>query len=138
MWKIEVIRKTKAKKEQIWSIWADVHKWNIWDKEVKTSELFGKFQKGTKGILKPTSGPKAKFEIIELTNLKSFTSRSFLPFCKIDFIHFMNETEEGLEIIHKIEMTGFMSFIFSKVIGSKIKIGLAKAVDKLIEFAEKN
>ena len=69
MWTTEVSRKTTATKEQIWKLWADVPNWNVWDKEVETSELFGQFQNGTKGILKPTGGPKAKFEITELTNL---------------------------------------------------------------------
>jgi hypothetical protein len=74
----------------------------------------------------------------ESTKLKSFTDRSYLPLCKMDFIHTMTETKDGLEITHKIVMTGFMTFLFSKVIGSKIKVGLPIAVEKLIELAEKN
>ena len=138
MWTFEVSRKTTAKKEIIWKLWTDVPNWNIWDAEVVNAELFGQFQTGTKGILKPNDGPKAKFEMIECTNLKSFTDRSFLPLCKMDFIHSMTETNDGLEITHKVEMTGFMTFLFSKVIGNKIKVGLPIAVDKLIKLAEKN
>jgi hypothetical protein len=138
MWTFEVSRKTTAKKEIIWKLWTDVPNWNIWDAEVVNAELFGQFQTGTKGILKPKDGPKAKFEMIECTNLKSFTDRSFLPLCKMDFIHSMTETNDGLEITHKVEMTGFMTFLFSKVIGNKIKVGLPIAVDKLIKLAEKN
>jgi len=138
MWATEVSRKTTATKEQIWKLWADVPNWNVWDAEVETSELFGQIQTGTKGILKPTGGPVAKFVMTECTKFKSFTNRSFLPLCKMDFIHTMTETGEGLEITHKIEISGFLTFIFSKVIGSKIKIGLPKAVDRLIELAEKN
>lgn len=137
MWITEVSRKTTATKEQIWKLWADVPNWNIWDKEVETSELFGPFKIETKGILKPKKGPKANFKISELTELKSFTSKSFLPLCKMDFIHTMNQTKDGLEITHKIEMTGFMTFLFSRVIGSKIKVGLPLAVEKLIKIAEK-
>ena len=138
MWTIEVSRKTTAKKENIWELWSDVPNWNIWDAEVENAELFGQFETGTKGILKPTGGPKAKFEMTECTKLKSFTDRSYLPLCKMDFIHSMNETNDGLEITHKVVMTGFMTFLFSKVIGNKIKVGLPIAVEKLIELAEKN
>lgn len=137
MWTTEVSRKTTATKDQIWKLWADVPNWKVWDTEVESSELFGQFHKGTKGILKPTGGPKAKFEITELTNLASFTSRSFLPFCKTDFIHTLTETNEGLVITHKIVMTGLMTFLFSSVIGNKIKVGLPPAVEKLIEIAQK-
>jgi hypothetical protein len=138
MWTTEVSRKTTATKEQIWKLWADVSNWNIWDAQVETSELFGQFQTGTKGILKPAGGPKTKFEMTECTNFKSFTVRSFLPLCKINFIHTMTETQDGLIISHKVVMTGFFDFLFSKVIGSKIIIGLPIAVDKLIELAKKN
>jgi hypothetical protein len=138
MWTTEVSRKTTATKEQIWKLWSDVPNWNVWDSEVENSELFGQFQSGTKGILKPTGGPKTKFEMIECTKFKSFTDRSYLPFCKMDFIHTMSETEDGLVITHKVVMTGFTTFLFSKVIGKKVKIGLPIAVEKLIELAEKN
>ncbi len=138
MWTTEVNRKTKATKEQIWKFWSDVPNWNIWDSEVESSQLFGPFQTGTRGVLKPAGGPKTKFEMTECTKFKSFTDRSFLPFCTMDFIHSMNETKDGLEITHKVVMTGFMTFLFSKVIGSKVKVGLPVAVEKLIELAEKN
>lgn len=138
MWTTEASCKTTATKEQIWKLWTDVTNWNVWDAEVETSELFGQFQTGTKGILKPTGGPKTKFVKTECTKFKSFTDRSFLPLCKMDFIHTMRETKEGLEITHKVVMTGFMTFLFSKVIGSKIKVGLPIAVEKLISLAEKN
>jgi hypothetical protein len=137
MWTIEISRKTTTTKERIWKLWTDVPNWNIWDSEVENSELFGQFQTGTKGILKPIGGPKTRFEMIECTNLKSFTDRSFLPFCKMDFIHSMTETKDSLEITHKVVMTGFMTFLFSKVIGDKIKVGLPIAIEKLIELAEK-
>lgn len=137
MWTAEVNRKTSATKEQIWRLWADVPNWNVWDKEVETSELFGQFKTGTKGILKPADGPKTKFIMTECTKFKSFTDSSFLPFCKMNFIHTMTETKGGLEITHKVVMTGFMTFLFSKVIGNKIKVGLPIAVEKLIELAEK-
>lgn len=138
MWKTEVSRKTTATKEQIWKLWLDVQNWNDWDQEVESSKLFGQFQIGTIGTLKSLNGPKSKFLITELTNLKSFTSRSFLPLCKMDFIHTMTETQKGLIITHKIVMIGFMTFLFSKVIGNKIKIGLPIAVERLIQLAEKN
>lgn len=138
MWTIEVSRKTKANKEIMWKIFEDVPNWNIQDSEVETAELFGQFQKVTKGILKPKDAPKTKFIIIEFRKLKSFTNRSFLPFCKIDFMHSITEQKEGLVITHKVVMTGFMTFLFSKVIGNKIKGGLPIAVERLIVLAEKS
>jgi hypothetical protein len=138
MWTTEVTRQTTATKEQIWKLWADVTHWNVWDAEVENSKLYGPFEKGTKGILKPTGGPKTKFVMTECSKFRSFSDRSFLPLCKMDFIHTMTETKEGLVITHKVVMTGLMTFLFSKVIGSKVKAGLPIAVEKLISIAEKS
>lgn len=137
MWTTEASRKTTATKERIWRLWADVPHWSVWDKDVESSELFGQFRTGTKGALKTAGGPRTKFVMTECADFRSFTNTSFLPFCKMDFIHTMTESKEGLEIVHKIVMTGLTSFFFSKIIGNKIKIGLSVAVEKLIEIAEK-
>jgi hypothetical protein len=55
----------------------------------------------------------------------------------MDFIHSIKEIKGGIEITHKVVMTGFLTFLFSKVIGSKIKVGLPVAVEELIKIAEK-
>lgn len=136
MWKTEVSRTSSVTKEQIWKLWSDVPNWNVWDKDVETSELFGEFKTGINGVLKPTGGPKTKFIITECVKYQSFTDRSILPFCKMDFIHSVSEHKDGILITHKVVMTGFLTFLFSKLIGSKIEIGLPVAVEKLIEIAE--
>ena len=138
MWTTEVSHKTRATKNRIWELWADVPNWSDWDNDVESSELFGEFKAGTRGIMKPAGGPKAKFLMIECQHLKSFTDRSFLPLCKMDFIHTMIQTKEGLVITHKVVMTGLLTYLFSKVIGSKIKSGLPVAVENLIQLAEKD
>ena len=63
MWAIEVSRQTTAKKEQLWNLWADVANWNTWDSTVKSSELYGDFKVGTKGVFNLVNGPKSKFII---------------------------------------------------------------------------
>jgi hypothetical protein len=138
MWTTEVSRHTKASKESIWQRWADVAHWNHWDKEVESSELFGDFRKGTKGMLKPVGGPKTGFEILACEKYHTFIDRSFLPLCRMDFIHTLTETKDGLLVTHKVTMSGLMTFLFSKVIGKNVEAGLPTAVEKLIELAEMN
>jgi hypothetical protein len=136
MWSTEVTRTTTASKEKIWYLWSDVQNWKTWDKDVESAELFGAFKQGTKGVMKPSEGPRATFSITECTRLKSFTNTSALPLCRIDFIHVMNETEGRLEVKHQVVMTGILTFLFSKIIGRKIEAGLPYAVDSLVKTAE--
>jgi hypothetical protein len=135
MWTTAASRETTATKQQIWNLWVDVKHWNSWDKDVESAELLGSFELGAKGQLKPVGGPKTVFTLVECSEYKSFTSRSFLPLCKMDFIHLLEETDNGLEITHKIEMTGFLTFFFARVIGRKINAGLPLAVENLVRLA---
>jgi hypothetical protein len=101
------------------------------------SQIFGDFVVGSKGILKPKNGPKAEFVMTECTYLKSFTDTTLLPFCQMDFIHTLKEAKGGFEITHKLQISGFLSFLFGFLIGRNIAKGLPGAVEKLILMAEK-
>lgn len=136
MWNITARAKTFATKECVWNIWMNVPSWNVWDSDIEYSELYGLFQIGTQGMLKPRNGPKVKFEIREYSVLESFTIRSYLPLCQLEFVHQLKETDGQLEVTHKVEMKGPMSIIFSRILGDKIKVALPNALRKLIEIAE--
>ena len=114
-WAVEISRQTTAKKEQIWDLWADVAHWNRWDSTVERSELYGDFSVGSKGAVKPVGGPKYKFVIADCKPLETFTNRSYLPLCKADFMLILDETQDGLLITYKVEMTGFLTFFFSMI-----------------------
>ena len=138
MWTIEVSRQTTATKEQVWNLWADVAHWNSWDSTVRSSELYGDFKTGTKGVVKLAGGPKSKFVITDCKPFETFTNRSFLPLCKVDFTLTLLETQtEGLLVTYRQAMTGFLTFFFSAVLGKMMAKGLPKGMDDLITHAEK-
>lgn len=136
MWKTEITKSSKATKEQVWSIWTDVDNWNIWDANVESSSISGVFKVGTLGELKAKNGPKSKFEIIESTKNKSFVNRTKLPFCTLYFIHEIAESDDSILITHRIEIKGFLSPLFSQLIGKQQAKGLPDAVESLIKLAE--
>jgi hypothetical protein len=137
MWKIEVSRETTAKKEQVWNLWADVAHWNSWDSTVKSSELYGDFNVGTKGAVKLAGGPKSKFVITDCKPFETFTNRSFMPLCKVDFTLIIAETQNGLLVTYRQVMTGFLTFLFSTLFGKMMAKGLPKGLEDLIQHAER-
>ena len=137
MWTKSVTLKTNATRAQLWKLWTDVENWNKWDKEVAFSILHGEFKTGTTGILKPKKGPKSKFKLIAVSELNAFTSRSFLPFTKMDFFHEINEKDGELFITHGVKITGLLTFLFSRVIGEKIIQELPKSMENLSKMAGK-
>ena len=136
MWTIEVSRETFATKEQIWNLWADVANWNIWDSTVKSSELYGDFNVGTKGMVKLAVGPKSKFVITSCKPFETFTNRSFLPLCNVDFTVTLVETQNGLVVTYRQEMRGLMTFFFSTIFGKQMSKGISKGLEDLIGYSE--
>jgi hypothetical protein len=128
--------KTKAAPEVIWSMWSNVPAWNQWDHGIETGHLDGSFYKGTKGWIKPTGGPKLKFEIIHADEYKLFHDRSYLPLTHLDFIHTMRREGDMTVITYEVEMKGLLTFIFSKLIGSGIKKDMPSCMEKLVQIAE--
>jgi hypothetical protein len=127
---------TKASAEQVWKLYKDPTTWPIWDHEIEYASLKGPFAIGTKGILRPRGGPEVKFVIIEMIPKVKFSDISLLPLTKLKFTHTLTKKSDKLEINHRVEMWGLLSFFFAFVIGRKIKAGLPTAMKKLAEVAE--
>lgn len=136
MWYTEVTKESNASKEAIWQLWKDAESWNQWDLSIQYAKVYGKFVEGVEGILKPIGGPKMKFKIMKAIERNSFTTRSKLPLCSIDFIHKIDKTDNGIAITHRIEINGLLSSFFSKVMGHNMAKELPQAVENLIRIAE--
>ncbi len=128
--------KTKATKEQIWDLWSDVENWNKWDSDVEFSNINGKFEVGTFGILKPIKAPKSKFELVKVEKFTEFTTCSSLPLSKMYFTHELYEKNGELYISHGVEIKGILAFLFFKIIGENIMKNLPQTLEKLSKMAE--
>lgn len=123
--------------EKIWQLWTDVSNWPKWDKSLTWSRLDGPFEVGSKGTLKPKSGPSSPFDLTEVIPNRRFTNQSSLPGAVMTFTHDIRETDFGVDIIHRVRIQGKSTPLFSKVIGNELKKDLPKAVRGLAEFAER-
>jgi hypothetical protein len=136
MWTSEFLMETNASPEKIWQLWADVENWKKWDESVEFSTLDGNFENGAFGVLKALHAPKSKFCLENVIMNKSFTSRSKLPLCTMDFIHKLIHENDDLKIKHCIKMYGPLTFIFKQMIGKNVAKALPAAVKKLVDMAQ--
>ena len=124
--------------DAIWKVWADVNNWSKWDKDVESCQMDDTFGIGAKAVLKPRGGPRVNIEIIECVANQSFTSRSSLPLCtSLVFEHRIEPVSEGIKITHHVQMRGFLSPLFSLILGRSIRAGLPDALNNLIAIAQK-
>lgn len=120
----------------IFEQYMQVENWSLWDESVENADLEGEFKIGAFGSLKPISGPKGTFTLSEVTLNQSFTTETKLPFCLITFEHSLREIESGIHVIHRVNFTGALSCLFSRLIGSSIKKGLPQAMQGLKSLCE--
>jgi Polyketide cyclase / dehydrase and lipid transport len=135
-WMTEASTETTASPEAVWSLWEDVEGWPKWDDDVLKAQLHGPFETGSKGTLKPKGGPGTSFTMTEVVPFRSFTDQSKLPLATIDFHHVLHTDGSSTKIEHRVVMTGPLTFVFRRLIGSKIQRGLPGAVTKLARLAE--
>lgn len=125
-----------ASPKDVFSKYQDVNSWKEWDHDVKDADIFGEFKEGSKGVLIPVNGPKAKFEITEVTKNKSFTSQSKLPLCVMEFSHCLEATGSHTRVTHSVSFKGITSFLFGRLIGVQIKKSFPQTLKNLKEACE--
>lgn len=105
---------------EIFATYAAVADWPVWDSEVEAASLNGAFELGTEGKIKPKGAPESKIKLVELTENKSFTVECGLPLCKMRFVHVLNATGSGCNVVNRLEFTGLLAPLFGRLIGTSI------------------
>lgn len=129
---------TQATAEQIWEMWKDAATWPCWDSELEWVKLDGNFVTGTRGSMKPASGPVVKFLLNKVVVNRSFSNIARLPLTHLAFEHeYFPPQNDGVpaQIRHSVTMSGLLAPLFGRIIGSKIKIHLRQAMLELSERA---
>jgi len=122
--------------EKVFSLYANVSDWSLWDPDVKSSSVSGAFTSGATGVLEPSSGPKAKIVFTEVIPNQSFTVESKLPLCIMRFEHELSSTGNQTQALHRVSFAGFLSPFFGWLIGSQIRKGLPHTLKGLKRAAE--
>jgi hypothetical protein len=135
-WTTKATARTRATPEQVWRLWTDVAGWSRWDEEVAWSRLDGAFETGTAGALKPRVGPTTRFVLTAVEPQVAFTSRSSLPLTTFDIIHTLHLDGGETVIEHRLQMTGPLAFLFSRLIGAGVARALPGIVERLARTAE--
>lgn len=125
-----------APADKIFAVYADVENWSNWDKEVISSTLDGPFEVDTTGEIVPKGEPRSPIKLTEVTRNKSFTVECKLPLCKMHFIHELEQFDDYTTVINKAEFSGLLAPIFSRLIGPKLKDGIASSLANLKQHVE--
>jgi hypothetical protein len=136
MWtKSHSIVTSKATKEQMWKLFADVNNWNTWDEGIEYAKMEGKFEKGNFFILKPKGGPKVKIQLVEAIENKKFVDYTKFPLAKMYGEHVFEETPDGLKITTTMKVNGALGFLWRKLVAENIASALPKEMEQQVNYA---
>ena len=129
---------TSASAEVIWQLWKNAQEWPSWDTELEWVTINGPFTEGQTGKLKPKGAPVSHFKITKCIRNKQFTDVASLPFSRLIFDHYLTVNNDKTIVTHQILIDGPFSWIFLKLLGPKLIIGLDQALPQLVKMAENN
>jgi hypothetical protein len=133
----EASTQISAPSAAVFSLYADVSGWPMWDPDVKTASLAGAFVSGAKGVIVPHGGPKSEIIFTEVVQSKRFTAQCKLPLCTMRFEHELDDTQgSSTQATHRVIFQGFLAPLFGRLIGSGMRKTLPNALAGLKQAAE--
>jgi len=136
MWTTTNTRTTTASPEQVWRVWSDVSGWPQWDEALEWATIDGPLIDGAKVVLKPKGGPRSRSTVGKVTVNECFSDHSRLPGARLTFTHALGADGALTSITHSVEISGPLTFVWSRVLGRKIAAGLPLAMARLATRAE--
>ncbi len=136
MWAFDHTETTSASPDQLWARYVEPATWPQWDHEIAAVSVQGPVAVGTRGRLKPVTGPAASFTLTEVTPGVGFTDVSRLPLAQLTLAHHIEATASGSRFTHHVTITGPLAPLFARVIGKRLAAGLPTAMRNLARLAE--
>jgi hypothetical protein len=127
---------TTAPPETIFRIYEDVKNWHTWDPDTKQASLDGPFQVGSRGRLVPTKGNAVPMTLTKAIPAQCFTVESQIPLFQMVFEHELSQKSGATEIIHRVTLSGFLTFILGPMLSKQLNIGLPITLSRLKALAE--
>lgn len=117
-------------------IWSEVDQWHRWDPDTKKAQLNGPFAVGTKGRIVPSRGIGVSMMITERTEGRSFTAEGHIPLFRMHFLHSVNPSTTGCEVVHRVWFSGLLAFLFGPSVAKQVRQGLPRTMQSLKSYAE--
>jgi hypothetical protein len=123
------------KKEDIWRIWTDVNHWPAWHGDLDYCKMDGAFAVGNHFMLKPKGAPAVKIKLIEIEEDRKFTDCTAFVGAKMYDTHALEETTEGLRLTNTLVVTGWLKFLWIKLVAQHVADTVPQEMDALVALA---
>ena len=135
MWTCEHVVTSDATPAQVWRRYAEPQTWPEWDAATERVTLQGPFAVGSRGRLKPVGALTTRFTLTEVVPEVGFTDVTRLPLARLVFGHRIEATATGSRLTHTVTISGPLSPLFARVIGTGLARDLPRAMHALARLA---
>lgn len=122
--------------QSVFSRWADPEGWPDWDAEVREVSFEGPAKLGTRGRMRPASGPAATFSITAFEQDQMFTNSSSLPGATLIFEHRVTPTIDGAEIRVSVGVDGLLAPLWQRVLRKSMGNSARSSVIGLVDHLD--
>lgn len=122
---------------QLWKLFADVNNWHTWDKGIEYARMDGAFETGNFFTFRPKGGPEVNIRLKEVKAPFKFVDETRFLLARMYGEHTFEPTEEGLRITTTMTVTGPLTFLWVKLVASKIVAELPADMQAQIAAAAK-
>jgi hypothetical protein len=136
MWEKSYTQTFKGiQKEDIWQLWTDINNWSQWHDDLDYCKIEGPFAVGNHFMLKPKDTKAVKIELVEIDEGKSFTDCTTFFEAKMYDTHELEETDDGLKLTNTLVVTGFLRYLWIKLVAQNVHDTVPKELDALVKLA---
>src|SRR5262249_26341013 len=137
MWADETSLETTASAEAIWRLWADVHGWPDWNRDIDRIDIDGAFDRGSKISMTPAGPETRQLEIVDLADPEMFIAQADLGTITVRTTHRVEAIGNGHNrVTYRIEISGPAADTLGAQIGPEISSDFPEVLAALVERAE--
>ena len=124
-----------VKKEAVWSILTDVNKWATWHGDLDSCTMEGPFKAGNHFMLKPKGMSAVKIVLTDVQPDAQFTDCTTFFGAKMPHTFLLEETSEGLRITSTLVVTGWLSWLWIKLVAQHVADSVKEEMDAAVVLA---
>lgn len=122
--------------EDTWRLLSDVSMWEQWDSHIIDARLVGDFADNAQGSLITANSRVVNFQIIALTEGKSYTVRHKLPTGFIYLRRTVAAISTGTKVMAEVWFKGLSLKTFKKYMGNDYAVALEKELQSVQQLLE--
>jgi hypothetical protein len=129
--------RSSATPAAVWALWSAPTRWPDWNEQLESAELEGDLAVGEAARVKFKRGGRMQFRIVAVEPERLFVDEARLPGARLGHEHRLEPSGGGVEISHRLYVSGPLSGLFALLLGRKrMRESVVRFVERERELAE--